>query len=42
MKTIELPFTVLEMHDNYVIGRTQEGENLTIENHLQVLETLNQ
>ena len=42
MKTIELPFTILEIHDNYVIGRTKEGVNLSIENHLQVLEAINQ
>ena len=41
MKTIELPFTILEIHNNYVVGRTKEGINLSIENHLQVLETLN-
>lgn len=42
MKTIELPFTTLDIYDNYVIGRTKEGVNLSIENHFQVLEILNQ
>ena len=42
METIELPFTTLELHDNYVVGRTKEGVNLSIDNHLQVLEVTNQ
>ena len=42
MKIIDLSFTTLEIYDYYVIGRTKEGVNLSIENHLQVLETLNQ
>ena len=41
MKIIELPFTILELHGNYVVGRTKEGINLSIENHLEVLEILN-
>lgn len=41
MKIIELPFTTVEVHDNYVIGRTNEGVHLCMEKHLQVLDTVN-
>lgn len=42
MKKIELPFTTLEIHDGYVVGQTKEGVHLTMDDHLQVVETLNQ
>jgi len=42
MQTVELPFTTLEIHDFYVIGRTKEGVNLCIDDHLQVIDTVNQ
>ena len=41
MKTIELPFTTLEVYDKYVIGKTKEGINLCLDNHLQVLDSIN-
>ena len=42
MQTIELQFTTLEIHDGYVIGRTKEGVNLCIDDHLQVIDSVNQ
>lgn len=42
MKIIKLPFTTLELHDGYVIGRTKEGVHICMEDHLQVLKILNQ
>lgn len=42
MKTIGLPFTTLELYDGYVIGRTKEGVHLSMKDHQQVLEVLNQ
>ena len=42
MKTIELPFTTLEIHDEYVIGRTKEGVHMSMDKHMQVLDSVNQ
>ena len=42
MQTIELPFTTLDIRDGYVIGKTKEGVNLSIDDHLQVLDSVNQ
>ena len=42
MIVIELPFTTLEIYDNYVVGRTKVGVNLSIENHLEVLKVLSE
>ena len=42
MKTLELPFTTLEIHDGYVIGRTKEGVHMSMKEHMQVLDSVNQ
>ena len=42
MQIIELPFTTLEIHDKYFIGKTKEGVNLCINDHIKVLDTVNQ
>lgn len=42
MQIIELPFTTLEIHDGYVLGKTKEGVNLSIDDHLQVLDSVSQ
>lgn len=42
MNTIELPFTTLEINDSYAIARTKEGVNVCMEDHIQVLEVLNE
>lgn len=37
MEQINLGFTELEIHDNYVIGRTAEGETMTLAKHEQAM-----
>lgn len=36
-KHIDLGFTQLEVHDNFVISRTEEGETLTLAKHEQMM-----
>ena len=42
MQTIELPFTTLNIYDGYVIGKTKEGVNLSVDDHRQVLDLISQ
>ena len=42
MQVIELEFTTLELHDNYVVGRTKRGVHLRMIEHQRVLDVLNQ
>ena len=42
MHIIELPFTTLEIRDQYFIGKTKEGVNLCMDDHLQVLDSVSQ
>ncbi len=36
MKQVDLGFTLLEIYDKYVIIRTNEGMDVTLDNHLQM------
>lgn len=40
MKTVSLDFTVLEIYPGYVVGRTDEGVNIDIAKHQQVLDII--
>ena len=42
MHIIELPFTTLEIHDKHFVGKTKEGVNICVDDHIQVLDTVNQ
>lgn len=36
MKKVDLGFTLLEIHDQYAVIRTQEGMDVTLDNHVQM------
>ena len=41
-KEIDLGFTKIQIYNGYVVGRTEEGVQLSIDKHLQVLDAVNQ
>lgn len=42
MKHVDLGFTQLEIHDHYGIVRTDEGVDISLDNHKQVREAIEQ
>lgn len=42
MDKIDLPYTELEFYDRYVIGRTRDGVNMSIDKHREVMEIIEQ
>jgi len=42
IKSIDLDFTNLEIYDGYVIGRTKEGIELSVDKHIKSLDIVKQ
>lgn len=40
--SIDLEFTTIEIHDGYIVAKTREGEEVTLEKHLQLLDHIGQ
>lgn len=42
IKKVDLEFSSIEIYDNYFVGRTNEGVSLSLDNHLEGLNVVNQ